>query len=75
MGYIILLWHSLSLPYNYIETVSDWLIENKLSLHLYKRESILFGSKIKLKSESNWNITCRGIALNLKKVSSIKVQL
>ena len=43
-----------------LETVSDWLIDNKLSLHLGKTESILFGSKIKLKSESNLNITCRG---------------
>ena len=33
-----------------LEMVSDWLIDNKLSLHLGKTESILFGSKIKLKA-------------------------
>ena len=27
-----------------LETVGDWLIDNKLSLHLGKTESILFGS-------------------------------
>ena len=32
-----------------LETAIDWLIDNKLSLHLGKTESILFGSKIKLK--------------------------
>ena len=28
-----------------LETVSEWLIGNKLSLHIGKTESILFGSK------------------------------
>ena len=41
-----------------LETVSDRLIDNKLSLHLGKTELILLGSKIKLKSESNLDITC-----------------
>ena len=49
-----------------LETVSVWLIDNKLSLHLGKTESILFGSKIKLKSESNLNITCRGTDIEPK---------
>lgn len=40
--------------------VSDWLIDNKLSLHLAKTESILFGSNIKLKSEANLRISCKG---------------
>ena len=55
------------LPKKELETVSgDWLINNKLSLHLGKTESILFGSKIKLKSESNLNISCRGIDIKPK---------
>ena len=58
-----------------LETVSDWLIDNKLSLHLGKTESILFGSKIKLKSESNLNISCRGTDIEPKEKSSIWVQL
>ena len=35
-------------------------------MHLGKTESILFGSKIKLKSESNLNITCRGTDIEPK---------
>ena len=42
-----------------LEMVSDWLVENKLSLHLGKTESILFGSKVKLRSLSNLNISCK----------------
>ena len=33
---------------NELQNVSNWLVDNKLSLHLGKTESILFGSKIKL---------------------------
>ena len=32
-----------------LESCSKWLVDNKLSLHLGKTESILFGSKRKLK--------------------------
>jgi len=38
-------------------SVSHWLIDNKLSLHLRKTESIVFGSKQKLKAQSNRSIT------------------
>jgi len=31
------------------QSVSEWLVDNKLSLYLGKTESILFGSKIRLK--------------------------
>ena len=30
---------------NELEIVSEWLVDNKLSLHLGKTESILFGSR------------------------------
>ena len=44
-----------------LETVSEWLICNKLSLHLGKTESVLFGSKQRLsKTEPSLNITCDG---------------
>lgn len=43
-----------------LQTVSHWLIDNKLSLHLGKTESIVFGSKHKLRSHSSLNITCNG---------------
>ena len=38
-------------------SVSHWLVDNKLSLHLGKTESILFGSKQKLRSQSSHNVT------------------
>ena len=38
--------------------MNDWLIDNKLSLHLGKTESILFGSKRKLAKHSELNIKC-----------------
>ena len=49
-----------------LETLSDWLIDNKLSLNLGKTESILFGSIIKLKSESNLYITCKSTDIEPK---------
>ena len=42
-----------------LEMVSEWLLGNKLSLHLGKTESILFDSKSRLKSQSNMTISCR----------------
>ena len=42
-----------------LEMVSEWLIGNKLSLHLGKTESMLFGSKSRLKSQSNMTISCQ----------------
>ena len=42
-----------------ISVVSEWLIDIKLSLHLGKTESILFGSLPRIRSESVLNITCK----------------
>ena len=47
-----------------LHQVSQWLIDNKLSLHLGKTESILFGSKHRLKSNPNLDITCNGTTIN-----------
>ena len=41
-----------------LNEVSQWLIDNKLSLHLGKTESILFGTKHKLRSNPRLNIIC-----------------
>ena len=41
-----------------LEAVKEWLIDNKLSLHLGKTESILFGTKRKLAKHSELNIKC-----------------
>ena len=51
-----------------LEVVSEWLVDNKLSLHLGKTESILFGSKIRLKSHSNLQISCKGTNIESKEV-------
>ena len=49
-----------------LQIVSEWLIDNKLSLHLGKTESILFGSKPRLRSWSNLNIECKGSKIEPK---------
>ena len=41
-----------------LENCSDWLIDNKLSLHLGKTECILFGPSRKLKSEGQFEVKC-----------------
>ena len=51
-----------------LEVVSEWLVDTKLSLYLGKTESILFGSKCRLKSQSNlWN-SCEGTQIVSKEV-------
>ena len=44
-----------------LESVSKWLAENRLSLHLGKTESFLFGSNKRLAKCKELNITCNGI--------------
>ena len=46
-----------------LEIVSKWLVDNK---HLGKTESILFGSRPRLKSQSVLSITCKGIVIEAK---------
>lgn len=43
-----------------LQSCSQWLIDNKLSLHLRKTECILFGSKRKLKKADKFQVigTC-----------------
>ena len=41
-----------------LEPCSDWLVDNKLSLHHAKTECILFGPKRKLKKVKDFKITC-----------------
>ena len=43
-----------------LESVSEWLVENRLSLHLGKTESILFGSNKRLAKRGELHITCNG---------------
>ena len=46
-----------------LESLSVWLEENKLSLHLGKTESILFGTKQRLKSGKQLDIECKGVKI------------
>ena len=45
----------------------DWLEENKLSIHLGKTESILFGSHQKLRKCNVLNISCNGVSVKASK--------
>ena len=38
--------------------LSEWLVDNKLSIHLGKTESILFGSNKKIRKQSTMKIIC-----------------
>ena len=55
---------------NELESCSEWLIDNKLSLHLGKTECILFGPKRKLTTITDFQITCHGHVI--KSQNSIK---
>ena len=51
-----------------LSNVGNWLVDNKLSLHLGETESILFGSKVKLGKSPNLNVKCKGTKINPKYV-------
>ena len=53
-----------------LESCSDWLVDNKLSLHLGKTECILFGPKRKLKKVKNFKVTCFDHVI--ESISSVK---
>ena len=53
-----------------LESCSKWLVDNKLSLHVDKCESIIFGSKRKIKQCENFAVTCFGTPV--RRVSSVK---
>ncbi len=55
---------------NEMNEISKWLQENRLSLHLGKTESILFGTKHRLKKVSQMDITCNNVKIEAK--SSVK---
>ena len=43
-----------------LESICEWVIDNKLSLHFGKTESIVFGSKRRLKGNNSIEVTCDG---------------
>ena len=59
-----------------LESVSEWLVENRLSLHLGQTESILFGSNKRLAKRRELHITFNGnMTLNQGQRSLILVFL
>ena len=53
-----------------LESCNNWLINNKLSLHVGKTELILFGSRKQLKQASNFHVSYNGY--EIQPVSSLK---
>ena len=49
-----------------LNSICSWLEDNRLEIHLDKTESILFGSKKKLKQNSKLKISSSGIQINEK---------
>ena len=45
-----------------LNCLSQWLIDNKLLLHLGKTESIVFGSPQKIKCNPSLEISCNNLA-------------
>ena len=43
---------------NELSSLNGWLVDNRLSTHLGKTESILFGTKKRLRISSEMNVTC-----------------
>ena len=43
-----------------LESIWEWLIDNKLSLHFGKIKSIVFGSKRRLHGNKSIEVTCDG---------------
>ena len=54
-----------------LESIWKWLIDNKLSLHFGKTESIVFGSKRRLQGKNSIEVTCDGQSIASKLVSNI----
>ena len=59
-----------------LESCKQWLMDNKLSLHLGKTESILFGSKRKLKKVESFDVKCGNESIkHVNRVKYLGVQI
>ena len=47
-----------------LESCQQWLMDNKLSLHLGKTEAMIFGTKRKLKQVESFEVKCGNIKIN-----------
>lgn len=55
---------------NELSLCKKWLVDNRLSLHVGKTESILFGTRKRVNKASGFTITCDGEAV--KRVTTVK---
>ena len=61
---------------NELNSCHNWLVDNKLSLHLGKTESILFGTKRKLALINNFQVHCNNFLIkSVEKVSYLGLTL
>ena len=59
-----------------LNSCRQWLIDNKLSLHLGKTESILFGSKRKLRKVTSFEVKCNNeVIQNVNSVKYLGLQI
>ena len=49
-----------------LDQICNWLVDNKLSIHLGKTESILFGSSKRLQPNKYLDIHCKGTSIAAK---------
>ena len=49
-----------------LHSIKNWLVDNKLSLHLGKTETILFGNKRKLRQHPDLRVTCDSQVLSAR---------
>ncbi len=47
-----------------LESCNDWLIDNRLSLHLGKTEAMICGTKCKIKSKGGFEVKCKNTTIN-----------
>ncbi len=47
-----------------LETCNDWLIDNRLSLHLGKTEAMICGTKCKIKNKGGFEVKCKNTTIN-----------
>ncbi len=47
-----------------LETCNDWLIDNRLSLHLSKTEAMFCGTKCKIKNKEGFEVKCKKTTIN-----------
>ena len=59
-----------------LNSCRNWLIDNKLSLHIGKTESILFGTRYNLNKVNSFDVICNNeIVKNVKSVKYLGLQL